>query len=223
MQQGFGNDPAACQIYDHGSNFSDQQQSPMTFTNQEEGVGLSKSLLDRGEIFPTLYVIQGSPLSARWQVPTGPNIPESVAPQWQSPSYMNPPLASSADVAYSGRFLADERKVALLNSASYERSAPDSVPNRRLMSPSTSTASLATLLPLTSSYHLGYQSASRGHGNTDFVYQAQPAPHCAPVTLRSGVGDVTVSGQHPGVPRYSLASGRSESSIGYLHTDQIIL
>jgi len=214
-QDAFGNDPTACQVYDN-TNFSD-----VAFTGQEEGVGLSRSLLDRGEKFATYpYAIQGSPRSARWQVPQGTNIPDSVASHRQSPSYMNSPLTSS-DVAYSGRFLADERKVALLNSSPYVfpegnryQNAPGgSVPNSRSMSPSTSTASSATSLPLTSSYQLGYQDASTGHDATEFDYQAQPAPLRAEVTLHGGVADVTVAGHHPDAPRYRLG-GRSESGDG---------
>lgn len=187
----------------------------------------SGSLLDREGKYPTYpYAIQGSPRSARWQMPIGPNIPEPVAAQPQSPSYMNSPLAPSADVAHPGRYLSD-RKLALLTGASYVfpegnqyHNVPDSIPNSRSMSPSASTASSATSLPLTSSYPLGYQNASTGHEASDFEYQAQPASHSAEVTLHGGVVDVTGAGQHPDGQRYRLG-GRSESGDEFLYANQV--
>jgi hypothetical protein len=222
--------PSASQAYDNvaGRSFVEQHTPSVAFSNHDDVDGLSVPHPDRAGKYTT-YNITDSPRDARWQLPTAlPSVlttTAAVTPQSQSPSYIeSPSLTAPGDVStgYPARFPTNDRKVALdavLSSASYVfpsssryQNIPDSIPNSRSMSPSTS-ASSATSLPLTSSYQLAFQDPSTGQDDhADFEYQGQSLPHCQ-VTLHGGIADISLTGHRYRFTRRSDSNADSHFSM----------
>ncbi|KAF8872131.1 hypothetical protein CPB84DRAFT_706994 [Gymnopilus junonius] len=206
-------------------NFSNQP-SPAPFPNNEVSSdgSSSSSINPRGNKYsPYSFPMSGD---GRWQVGSTviPSTGEPITPPHsQSPVYTESPSLTSAEMlVYPGRFSADEQKTALnsvLDSAPYvfpsgdrfNQHLTDSVPNSRSMSPTASTTSSTTSLPLTSSFQFTFHEASPGQDCTEFDYRRQSLPHCPEVTLHGGTADVSLTGQPSDAVRYR-ASRRPDLS-----------
>lgn len=181
--------------------------NPSSFVEQQNNTNNTSQLAalpDRPEKYPTYS----------WQIPALSNTAQSQS-QSQSPSYIQSP---SIAPPFSARFPQDDRKVALdlvLNSAPYVfpgtnstryQNVPESIPNSRSMSPTTS-ASSAT-------YQLPFQAdPASAQEHTDFHYRAQSLPQsCQDVTLHGGIADISLAGQHPDSVRYRFIR-RSNSDL----------
>lgn len=223
-------DPSACQEYDSAGNFT----NTVAFPNNEDADGSSESLPGRGGKYTAYpYTINGSSRDARWPMPglAGLNSCERVN-QSQSPYMESHSLATSTDVAsYPGRY-SDERKVGLdsaLNNAPYVfpstnryQTVADGIPNSRSMSPTTSTTSSATSLPLTSSYQLPFQDTPTGHDRADFDYRSSSLPQCPDVSLHGGLADISLAGQ-PSDPGGYRLTRRSDTPSGEHHNSEQML
>ncbi|CAA7265783.1 unnamed protein product [Cyclocybe aegerita] len=203
-----------------GANFPNQSPS-VPFANHEAGDGSSGSSLNhrtaKYSAYP--YPVQDSPRDTRWPVPpalqTGLSGSE-VTPHASSPTYIESPSLTSTEMTpYPGRFPHDEQKVALnsvLESAPYvfpngdrfQQNIGESMPNSRSLSPTTSTPSSSTSLPLTSSFPFPFHDQPAGQDRSDFDYRRHSLPHCPEVTLHGGTADISLTSQSADGARYRV-------------------
>ncbi|KAJ3512440.1 hypothetical protein NLJ89_g3528 [Agrocybe chaxingu] len=172
-----------------------------------------------GEVFSVSLSSSRSPRDTRWPVPpalqTGLSGSE-VTLHASSPTYIESPSLTSTEMTpYPGRFPHDEQKVALnsvLESAPYvfpngdrfQQSIGESVPNSRSLSPTTSTPSSSTSLPLTSPFPFAFHEQAAGQDRADFDYRRHSLPHCTEVTLHGGTADISLTSQSADGARYRV-------------------
>ena len=186
-----GEDSATCHYITPGTNNTNFPTQTSTISFPSNGLptdGSSGSALNHrvGKYATYPYSAHESPRDPRWQA--SPALPGSLnggesatPPHSHSPPYLeSPSLTSTEMAAYPGRFSGDEQKVALtsvLDNAPYvfptgegfHQGIGDSVPNSRSMSPSSSTPSSTTSLPLTSSFQFTFHEPSAGQERVDLI------------------------------------------------------
>ncbi|KAH9486914.1 hypothetical protein JR316_0000980 [Psilocybe cubensis] len=214
----------------NGANFNNQSPTiPFPNTTEMAADGSSASHLNaRGTKYPPAHPY---PLSrdARWQAspPIVPGGESGTPPHSQSPVYVHSPTltATSDMITYPGRFNGDEQKGALnsvLENAPYvfpngdrfHQSVGDTLPNSRSLSPTASTPSSSTSIPMTSSFPFSFHEQPSGQDRTGFDYRRHSLPHCPEVTLHGGTADISLTGQTSDPVRYRT-SRRPETTAEY--------
>ncbi|PPQ80798.1 hypothetical protein CVT25_001923 [Psilocybe cyanescens] len=216
-QGSYNNPPSGC-----GANYNNQSPT-IPFPNTSEISGDVGSSGSHPNVRGGKYAMYPYPLSrdGRWQVsaslpPIVPGGDSTTPPHSHSPVYIDSPtLTATSDMAtYSGRFSGDEHKGALnavLENAPYvfpngdrfHQNVGDTMPNNRSTSPTASTPSSSTSIPMTSSFQFTFHEPS-GQDRTNFDYRRHSLPHCPEVTLHGGTADISLTGQTSDSVRYRV-------------------
>ena len=209
------------------SNFANQS-STVPFSSNESSSDAPSTLNHRGAKYPGhSYGLQGPPRDPRWSVQSSLNGESATSPHSQSSAYIDSPSLATTDMSFTGRFSGEEQKVALssmLDNAPYvfpngdrfHQNVTDSVPNSRSLSPTSSTPSSSTSMPLTSSFQFTFsEQSSAGQDRADFDYRRHSLPHCPEVTLHGGTADVSLTGQSADAVRYRIGARHNESGMDH--------
>ena len=210
------------------TNFSSNQSPSVPFSNNESPSDVASALNHRGPKYPGHpYCLQGPPRDPRWSVQSGLNGESATSPHSQSPTYIDSPSLATTDMSFTGRFPGEEQKVALssmLDNAPYvfpngdrfHQNVPDSIPNSRSLSPSSSTPGSSTSIPMTSSFQYPFsEQSSVGQDSAEFDYRRQSLPHCPEVTLHGGTADVSLTGQPVDAVRYRIGGRLNDSGVDH--------
>ena len=208
------------------SNFA-AQSSSVPFSNNESSSDVASALNHRGQKYSGHPYCLPGPRDPRWSVQSALNGESATSPHSQSPTYIDSPSLATTDMSFTGRFPGEEQKVALssmLDNAPYvfpngdrfRQNVADSIPNRRSLSPTSSTPGSSTSVPLTSSFQFSFSEQSNtGQDRTEFDYRRQSLPHCPEVTLHGGTADISLTGQSVDAVRYRIGGHPNDSGVDH--------